>query len=170
MSAMHKDAIPAPWRRLGETLEGHFTARAHGLLASDFALLDREGNEIGRLSIDGPEAAELRTADVKAHIERLARNRYRMPSGGLEILTSTEVPGSPRITCLGRPYNVKLSLLRNTAAAGPAGDETTARVAGGLTNRRYEITFDARDEGSLPVALFLLYRLVDLRRAAYRAG
>jgi hypothetical protein len=46
----------------------------------------------------------------------------------------------------------------------------SARVNGGLTNRRYEINFDGDDEGSLPVAVFLLYRLVALRRGAYRVG
>jgi hypothetical protein len=32
------------------------------------------------------------------------------------------------------------------------------------------VFFETDDEGSLPVALFLLYRLVALRREAYRAG
>ena len=44
------------------------------------------------------------------------------------------------------------------------------RVTGGLTNRNYEAVFDTDDEGSLPVAIFLLYLLVALRREAYTVG
>jgi len=43
----------------------------------------------------------------------------------------------------------------------------TARITGGLTNRNYEAVFDAGNAGSLPVALFLLYLTVTLRRKAY---
>jgi hypothetical protein len=93
-----------------------------------------------------------------------------MLSRGAEILTSTGDTSSPEITCLGRSYRTGLSLLRNKAEAGPAGDNTTIRINGGLTNRNYEVIFEAGDESSLPVALFLLYRTVALRREAYRAA
>jgi hypothetical protein len=43
-------------------------------------------------------------------------------------------------------------------------------IKGGLTNRNYEVVFDAGDEGSLPVAFFLLYLTVALRRKAYLTG
>jgi hypothetical protein len=43
-------------------------------------------------------------------------------------------------------------------------------ITGGLTNRTYEAVFDAGDEGSLPVAIFLLYLTVALRRKAYLTG
>src|SRR4051812_17220977 len=46
---------PAPWRKLSEALAGHLTARARGLLASEFALMDSEGAQIGRLEMHGPE-------------------------------------------------------------------------------------------------------------------
>jgi hypothetical protein len=94
-------------------------------------------------------------------------------AGGTQVL-SAETAGSPdattRIRCAERVYDANLALLRNTAVAlSPAG-VSAGRVAGGLTNRRYEVTFDAEDEGALPVAVFLLYRLVALRRGAYVTG
>src|ERR671911_343405 len=66
-----------------------------------------------------------------------------------------------------RLYRGRLSLLRNTAEAGPAGERATVRITGGLTNRKYDAVFDAGDAGSLPVAFFLLYLTVALRRNAY---
>jgi len=170
MSYMPEDPRLAPWRRLRETLAGSFAARARGLLASDFAVLDREGEEVGRLRIHGPEGAQLEAGPLEARIERVARSRYTMLSGGAEILTAGSAGASPEIRCLGRLYEVRLSLLRNTAEAGSAGGGVAARITGGLTNRSYEAAFDVEDEGSLPVAFFLLYRTVALRREAYRAG
>ncbi len=158
-----------PWRQLSETLAGRFAARAQGLLASEFVLLDREGTEIGRLELHGTAGAELRAKDVEAHIERVGRSGYKMFSLNAEILTSTGEATSPAITYLGHPYDASLSLLRNKAEAGPA-EIMTIRIKGGLTNRNYETSFDPGDEGSLPVAFFLLYRLVSLRREAYRTG
>jgi hypothetical protein len=93
-----------------------------------------------------------------------------MLSGDAEILTSTGAATSPEIRCLGVPYNTTLTLLRNRAEAGPAIAQATVRIKGGLTNRSYEVFFEAGKSSSLPVALFLLYRLVTLRREAYRAG
>jgi hypothetical protein len=168
MSPMQRD--PEPWRKLGETLAGHFTARARGLLASEFVLLDREGAEIGRLEIHGIAGAELKAGDVEARIERVVRSSYRMRAHDNEFLTSTGDATSPEITYLNHPYKARLSLLRNTAEAGPAEHNATIRIKGGLTNRNYEASFELGDENSLPVALFLLYRLVALRREAYRAG
>ncbi len=61
--------------------------------------------------------------------------------------------------------------MRNTAEVRPAsGSEVTVRIKGGLTNRSYEVVFDAADERSLPIAVFLLYRLAVLRREAYRTS
>ena len=170
MRLMQRDPDPTPWRRLGETLSGYFTARARGLLASDFALLDREGGEVGRLEIHGPTGAELRATGLEAQIERITLTRHRMLSGGAEILTSTVVATTPEIRCLGVPYQTILSLLRNAAEASPAKEEATVRIKGGLTNRNYEIHFETGEASPLPVALFLLYRIVTLRRDAYRAG
>jgi hypothetical protein len=161
---------PEPWRKLSEALAGSFAARAHGLLASDFVLLDRENGEIGHLELLGPEGATIMAKDLRAQIERLTPAHCRMLSSGAEILTSTGDPTSPEITCLGHFYSARLSLLRNKAEAGQQGDEKAVRIAGGLTNRNYEVSFSAGVEGSLPLALFLLYRLVSLRREAYRTG
>ena len=161
---------PEPWRHLDEILEGRFTARARGLLDSEFVLLDREGARIGRLEIHGPAGADLRAGNVDARIVRIGGSGYAMLSSGEEILTSTGDPTSPGITSHDHPYETSLSLLRNKAEAGPAHKPTTVRINGGLTNRNYEATFDPADENSLPVALFLLYRLVSLRRRAYVTG
>ena len=170
MSPVQIDPDPTPWRSLGEILSGSLTARARGPFASGFALLDRENTEIGSLEIHGPTGAELGAKYVEARVARVSPSRYGMLSGGAEILTSTGNATSPEIRCLGRPYKARLSLLRNRAVAGPAGDAEIARITGGLTNRKYKVLFETDDEGSLPVALFLLYRLVALRREAYRAG
>jgi hypothetical protein len=169
MSPMPEDPTLAPWRRLGETLAGSFAARARRLLAADFAVLDRGGEEVGRLRTHGSAGAQLEAGDLEARIERLARSRYTMLSGGAQILTAASAGASLEIRCLDRLYEVRMSLLRNTAEAATGG-EVAVRITGGLTNRRYEAAFDVEDEGSLPVAFFLLYRTVALRREAYRAG
>jgi hypothetical protein len=170
MSPMPEDPAPAPWRRLGETLAGSFAARARGLLASDFAVLDREGEEVGSLRIDWSEGADLRMGDLRARISRAGRSRYTMLSGGTEILTAESAGASLEIRCPEQLYEVRLSLLRNTAEAGPPGGGVVARIKGGLTNRSYEASFDVDETCSLPAAFFLLYRTVALRREAYRAG
>ena len=169
MSPMQEDPTLAPWRRLGESLEGSFAARARGLLAPDFAILGREGEEVGCLKIHGPQGAELEAGDLEARIERSAPSGYAMLAGGAKILEAEPVGAlnTPEITCLDRLYKGRLSLLRNTAWAGPAGERVTVRITGGLTNRNYEAVFDVGDAGSLPVAFFLLYLTVALRRKAY---
>jgi hypothetical protein len=169
MSPMHEDSKLAPWRRLGETLQGSFAARARGLLASEFAVLDSNGEEIGCLEIRGIEGAGLEVGDLEARIESPAPTGYTMLAGGAEILTARPLRtwNAPEISCLGRLYRGRLSLLRNTARAGPAGEEATVRITGGLTNRNYEAVFDAGNEDSLPVAFFLLYLTVALRTKAY---
>jgi hypothetical protein len=168
MSPMPRD--PEPWRHLSETLAGHLTARARGLLASEFVLLDREDAQMGKLEILGPDGANLRAGDVEARIERVGWSAYAMLSSGEEILTSTGDPTSPGITSHNHPYETSLSLLRNTAEAGLANHTTTVRINGGLTNRNYEATFEPSDENSLPIALFLLYHLIYQRRKAYLTG
>jgi len=160
MCPMHE--APTPWRRLGETLEGSFAARARGLLAPGFAILGKEGEEIGRLEIHG-------AGDLEARIERSAPSGYTMLTDGVEILAAEPLGAwnAPEIECLDRLYRGRLSLLRNKAEAGPAGKRATVRITGGLTNRNYKAVFDAGNAGSLPVALFLLYLTVALRRKAY---
>ena len=168
MGPMPRD--PEPWRKLRETLEGRFTARARGLLASEFVLLDREGAHIGKLDLHGRAGADLTAGDVEARIERVGLYDHAMLSSGEEILTSTGDPTSPGITSHNHPYETSLSLLRNKAEAGPNERSTSIRIKGGLTNRTYEASFDPGDENALPVALFLLYHLISQRSKAYRAG
>ena len=169
MGPMHEDSDLAPWRRLGETLQGSFAVRGRGLLAPEFAIIDRKDKEIGRLEIYGIEGAGLEVGDLEAHIESSAPTGYTMLAGGAEILTAGPVGArsAPEISCLGHLYQGRLSLLRNTARAGPAGKSATVRITGGLTNRNYEALFDADNEDSLPVAFFLLYLTVALRSKAY---
>ena len=167
MSPTQRD--PEPWRHLGATLAGHLTARARGLLGSEFDLLDREGTRIGKFEIHGNDGADLRAGDVEARIERVGRSDYAMLYSGEEILTSTGDPSSPGITSRDHPYTTTLSLLRNKAEAGPK-ERTTVRITGGLTNRNYQATFAPGDENSLSVALFLLYYLISQRSRAYVTG
>jgi hypothetical protein len=169
MSPIHEDPPLTPWRKLGETLEGSFAAHARGLLASEFAILGREGEEVGRLEIHGVEGAELGAWYLEARIERSVLSGYTMLTDGAEILTAEPLGAwdAPEIKCLDRLYQGRLSLLRNTARAGPARERATVHITGGLTNRYYEAVFDAGDAGSLPVGFFLLYLTVALRRKAY---
>ena len=167
MSHAPEGPTPATLTALAETLAGSFAARARGLFGSDFALLDRGGRKIGRLRVRGPDGAELDAGPFEARIIQTAPRRYALLAGGARVL-SAEVGSrsdAARITSAGRPYEARLSLLRNTAEAASA-----ARVTGGLTNRRYEASFDPEDEASLAVAVFLLYGLVALRRRAYLAS
>jgi hypothetical protein len=171
MSYMQDEHTLAPWRRLAEALAGSFTARALGsfVSASEFAIQDREGEQIGRLRIHGSQGAELEAGDLVARIERSVPTRYAMLAGGTTILAAEPAGAlnTPEIRCSDRLYRGRLSLLRNTAEAGLSGEEAKVCITGGLTNRNYEAVFDAGDEGSLPVALFLLYLTVALRREAY---
>jgi hypothetical protein len=168
MGPMQRD--PAPWRKLSDALDGHLMARARGLLASEYVLLNSEGTEVGKLDIQDPAGADLAAGDVEARIEHAGRSGYAMLSSGEEILASTADPTSPEITSRDHPYESSLSLLRNKAEAGPKDHAATIHIRGGLANRTYEASFDADDDNSLPVTLFLLYRLVSQRRQAYRAG
>jgi hypothetical protein len=172
MNPVQEDPTLSPWRRLGETFEGSFAARARGLLAPDFAILGREGEEIGLLEIHGAEGAELGAGYLEARIERSSLSGYTMVTDGAEILTAEPLRAwnGPQIKCLDRLYHGRLSLLRNSARAGPAGEKATVSVTGGLTNRTYQVVFDVGDEGSLPVAFFLLYLTVALRRKVYLTG
>jgi len=138
MSPMHEDPALTPWRRLGETLEGSFAARSRGLLAPDFAILGRKGEEIGHLEIHAAEGAELGAGELEARIERSALCGYKMLTDGAEILTAEPLGAwnAPEMKCLDSLYQGRLSLLRNTARAGPAGEKATVRIPGRLRRRR----------------------------------
>ena len=172
MTNAPQDPTLAPWKGLREDLAGYFAARARGLLAPGIALARRDGEGFGRLRVYGPEGAEIEAGEVRATIEGAGPSRHRMLAGCAEILVS-ETAGSANaleVRCGGRVYVVRLGLLRNVAVARSSDGVESARIAGGLTNRSYEASFDAGDEGSLPVAVFLLYRLVALRRRAFLTG
>jgi hypothetical protein len=162
----------ALWMSLQERLAGYLAARARGLLASDFALSGREGEELGRLRVYGRRGADLEAGVITAAIERGGGSRYTMlDSDGRVILEETAGSGDVSEVRRGdRVYEVWLALLRNAAIAHSPGGAEVARVAGGLTNRSYEAFFDAGEEGALPLAVFLLYRIIALRRRAFLMG
>ena len=56
---MRQDPTLAPWIALRERLTGYFAARARGILALEYVLSSRSGEEFGRLRVHGPEGAEL---------------------------------------------------------------------------------------------------------------
>lgn len=161
-----------PWWELRERLAGYFAARAQGLLASEFALSSRSGEEFGRLLVHGPEGAELEAGSTRIKIERTSRSRYRMLTDGAQTLVANparSTSGALEVRCAEHTYDARLNVLRNTAVARSSGGREAARIAGGLTNRSYEAVFDLGDEGSLPVAVFLLYHTVALRRRVFLA-
>ncbi len=160
----------SPWRELRERLAGYFAARAQGLLGSEFVLSSRSGEEFGRLRVHGPGGAELETGIARAEIERTAPSRYRILTGAAETLVANSRSGALELRWGMRTYDAVLDLLRNTAVARHPGGGEAARIAGGLANRSYDAVFDPADEGSLPVAIFLLYHTVMLRRRAFLAG
>ncbi len=171
MEPVPQDLMLAPWKDLRELLAGYFAARAQGLLATEFVLSSRSGEEFGRLRVHGPEGAELEIGSTRAEIERTARSRYRMLTGGAQTLVAEPAGGNAlEIRCENRVYEARLNLLRNTAVARSPRGQEAARIVGGLTNRSYEADFDAAVEGSLPVAVFLLYHAAALRRRAFLAG
>ena len=162
-----------PWRELRERLAGYFAARAQGLLASEFMLSSRRGEEFGRLQVHGLGGAELETGSTRVKIERTAPSSYRILTDAAETLVANparSTAGALELRCGDRTYDARLNLLRNTAVARSSGGAEAARIAGGLTNRSYEAVYDPGDEGSLPVAFFLLYHTVALRRRAFLAG
>jgi hypothetical protein len=170
---MRQDPTLAPWTELRERLAGYFAARARGLLALEYVLSNRSGEEFGRLRVHGPEGAELEIGSTRAEIERTARSRYRMLTGGVQTLVAEPAHSTAdalEIRCENRVYEARLNLLRNTAVARSPRGQEAARIVGGLTNRSYEADFDAAEEGSLPLAVFLLYHAAALRRRAFLAG
>ena len=156
---------------LRESLDGAFAARARGLLASGFALLDRDGQEFGHLRLAVAPGAEFRFMDRAATFEASGR-RLRMVADGAEVLAGTPKarPLDELIVSSGdRTYDASFSFFRNRAAASRPGDGQSAQLSGGITGRSYEAIFDAGDACALPVAVFLLWHLVTHRRRAYLA-
>ena len=163
------------WDALARILDGSLRARALGLLGSSFALLDKGGNEWGRLMMLGSYAAEVHVGEDESEIERTGEfgSRYRMRTNGAPLLIAG--PEKPkeglRIFCGGKAYEAETNVLRNSSLArcltrdGPAADEV--RLNGGIAGRNYQAAFPAADGSALAVAIFLLYRNVAIRRTAF---
>src|SRR5918997_6708477 len=152
---------------------GPFTARARGLLAAKFLLLDPKGREFGRLRMRGASGAELRLGECVAKFERSERG-YRMLADGEEVLVATpkgKSTGELEVSCGGQRYEAQPDLLRNLAAASyPESGERAVRLSGGLLGRGYEALLASEDGCALPVAVFLLWYVAANRRRAYRKG
>ena len=159
-----------PWEGLGETLGGSFAARASGLVAPELVLLTSGGEFFGRLATDASGGGRFRAGDLEAGIQQHGDHRYVMTTGNARTLTA-EPAGSPTVLNLrsgDRLYEARISLFRNRATARSAPGSETASLSGGLTNRRYNATFDPEDPSALPIAIFLLHHTAKLRREAYR--
>lgn len=160
------------WERLARGLGGSFAARARGVVTPELILLTQQGEPFGRLTAGEDGKTRLQAGDLAAWIEALPGATYAMTTGDEETLT-VETTGSATDLILrsgDRAYEAHVSLLRNSAVARLSGGGESARVSGGLTNRRYRTVFDPQDPASLPVAVFLLLHTFALRRGAYRAG
>jgi len=156
----------------GRTLGGSFTARARGLLAAEFTLLNSNEEEFGRLRLRGVSDAEFVSGNSPTRFETSGR-RYQMIADGKEVLIT--VPkgrsiGDLEIFCEGQTYEAKISLFRTLAVAYAPGSERVARLSGGLMGRSYETLFATQDGCAFSVAIFLLWHVAANRRRAYRRG
>jgi hypothetical protein len=142
------------------------------VISPELILLTQRGDPFGRLTAGEDGRTHLQAGDLTAWIEALPDATYRMTTGDENTLTA-ETTGSATDLILrsgDRAYEAHVSLLRNSAVARLSDERESARVSGGLTNRRYRAVFDPQDPVSLPVAVFLLHHTFALRRGAYRAG
>ena len=162
------------WRYdLQQSLKGSFTASAHGLLTTKFALLNSEGKSFGRLRLRGLSIAEF---ESEGHLAVLTQTegRYRMVVEGEEVLNAVPKGQSIdelEISCDGRTYEARVSFFRNVAVASYGrGGGRAAHVSGGLLGRSYQILFAPDDGCALPAAVFLLWHVAANRRRAYRMG
>jgi hypothetical protein len=172
MGRASRAASPSWGYDLRQTLAGYFTAHARGLLARKFALLTSEGEEFGRLYLSWPSRAEFAYGSSAAAFEASGRH-YRMVANGEEVIFAVPKVRSINalaISCARRNYEARIGSFHNLALAHHVpGGERTVRLSGGLTGRSYEAIF-AADGCALPIALFLLWHVVENRRRVYRAG
>jgi len=168
----HPAERAASWEELAQALGGSFAARARGLVSPELVLLTRNGEPFGRLTEGEAGRTRLQAGGLAAWIEPPTGAAYAMTTGDDATLTAEAACSAAALTLRSgdRAYEARISLLRNSAVARLSGERETARVSGGLTNRRYWAVFDPQDPASLPVAVFLLHRTFALRRGAYRAG
>ena len=160
------------WRELAGDLGGSFAARARGVVSPELVLLTEAGEPFGRLATDNAGGMRLRAGDLTARIEPRTGGLYGMTGDSGEVLTA-QAAGPASVLTLrsgGTAYEARISPFRNSATARSSDGRETARVTGGLTNRRYRAIFDPQDPASLPVAVFLLHHTFALRSKAYRAG
>ena len=160
------------WEDLARALGGSFIARARGLVSPELALFTPQNEPFGDLLTDAAGGTRFRAGDLEAEIREDESHRYVMTTGGTQTLTA-ESAGSPTLLNLrsgDRLYEARISLLRNRATAKSSTGNETARLSGGLTNRRYRATFDPQDPTSLPIAILLLHQTVKLRSKAYLTG
>jgi hypothetical protein len=172
MMSRTPSAAPFWAYNLQQNLAGSFTARARGLFAPEFVLLGPGGEEFGRLCLGGIGDAQVRAEGFVAAFETSGRH-YSMAADGRGILVAHpkgHSTGELEIFCDGRTYEAQISPFRNMALASQLGGEKAACLSGGLTGRSYEALFAAKDKCALPMAVFLLWRIVATRRHAYRAG
>ncbi len=172
MGRNRKGEDPNAWNELARLLSGSFAARARGLVSPGLVLLTPENVPFGHLLTGEAEGTRLRVGDLEAEIHQVESYRYVMTTGGAETLTA-EPAGSQTLLTLrsgDRRYKARISLLRNSASAVSSTGDETARLSGGLTNRRYRATFDPQDPAALLIAFFLLHHTVKLRSSAYRAA
>lgn len=161
------------WYDLQHNLGGSFTARARGLLATKFALLDSEGTEFGQLQLRGLSTAEFEAGNHAATLTR-TEGSYRMAAEGEEVLTAVpkgQAIDKLEISCGGRTYEARVSFFRNLAVASYGkGSGRVVRVSGGLVGRSYQVLFTPDDGCALLAAIFLLWHIAANRRRAYRVG
>ncbi|CAN5435699.1 hypothetical protein BH20ACT10_BH20ACT10_11530 [soil metagenome] len=156
------------WEDLESSLPGAFSARAKGFLGSEFPLSGPDGDEFGVLRLEG-SGASFEAGGTEGRIESSA-SKHRMFIGGEEVLTAGR-DGSGgsgmSIESGGDSLEAVVSPVRNSASARSGEGRELVRVSGGVSNRRYEVSFEG---GGLAVAVFLLYHVVSVRRRAFRAG
>ena len=158
------------WEKLRDALTNSFSVRATGLLAREF-VVEKGGVELGRLRIEGLRGAGFTAVGLKARIERMPGNEYRMFSEGKQILSAGPRASSAdvlEIFCADEIYTSRVSFLRNTAIVrDPAGGETLS-LKGNVSGRKYEVKTSG-NVAAVPVFVLLLYHTAALRRRVYQA-
>jgi hypothetical protein len=158
------------WEEFGTSLGGGFSARARGLLGSEFSISGRNGELVVRL--EGPGRASFESDGFEGRVEHLDLRsrelRALMLVGDGEVLTAERDGSGFTIEAREASFSASVSLARNSASArSPDGEREIARVSGGFTNRSYEASFE---RGNFDVALFLFCHLASARRRAFRSG
>lgn len=174
---MNGTQIPTPepslaaWSRLRTTLGEGFRARVSGVVRQQVSLLDADGRPVARIVPQGAAGAKLEAEGLPETVIEVGAVRHTVSTGGVVVLEAEGGAGGPfEVRCAGTGYEANLGLIRNSAVATGRGGEAVARVEGSLVGRGYAVRLCAGDVGALPVAVFLLDRLVTLRRRAFLTG